>query len=99
MEADEQEQIVLGEDAYLGYGLELDVGAVVRLPGVDDVGVAACNGAHLLRIGAGEDSGGHGWIGEAQCAGCEEGAARSRADEEFQSASGERIFFRRDLLR
>jgi len=99
MEADEQEQIVLGQDAYLGYGLERDVSAVDGLEGVDDVGVAACNGAHLLRIGAGEDSGRHGWIGEAQGAGGEEGAAGCGADEELQGASGERVFFAGDLLR
>jgi len=88
MEADEQEQIVLGEDAYFGYWLELDVGAVAGLEGVDDVGVAAGDGAHLLRIGAGEDSGGHSWIGEAQSAGCEEGAAGCGVDQQLQGASG-----------
>ena len=38
--------------------LQGDMGGVLRLDGVDDVGIATCDGAQLLRVGAGEDAGG-----------------------------------------
>ena len=79
--------------------LQCDVGATLRLRGVDDVGVAAGDGAHLARIWAGEDAGGHRGIGKPERAGREKRAAARRMDHQLQRASSQRVFFACDLLR
>ena len=66
--------------------------------GVDDVGVASCDGAELLRVGAGIDSGGHRLVSETEGAGCEEGSSGDGVDEELECSAGEGVFFSGDLL-
>ncbi len=65
VEADEDEQTVLGEWEDFGDGLEREVGGTLGCGGIDEIGVAAGDGAELAGIGAGEDAGGHGGTGEA----------------------------------
>jgi len=74
------------------------VGGLLGVDGVDDVGVASCDGAEVVRVGAGIDAGWHGFVGEAEGTGCEEVSAGGWANEELKGASGEGVFFSRDLL-
>ena len=47
VEADEDQQALLGEDENFGDGLERDVGGALGRGGVEDVGVAAGDGAEF----------------------------------------------------
>ena len=71
---------------------------LVGVVGVDDVGVASCEGAEVVRVGAGIDAGWHGFVGEAEGTGCEEVSAGGWVDEELKGASGEGVLFSGDLL-
>ena len=75
------------------------MGGLLGVVSVDDVGVASCDGAELLRVGAGINSGGHRLVGEAQGAGCEKCSTGGWADEELQCSACEGVFFSCDLLR
>jgi hypothetical protein len=58
VEAYEDDQIVARELMDLSDWFERDVGGVIGLERVNDVGVATCYGAEFVGVGAGEDAGG-----------------------------------------
>ena len=53
VEAGEEEKILLGERAGVDYGLEWNVGGVLGVERVDDVGVASGDSAELVGVRAG----------------------------------------------
>ncbi len=97
VEACEDEQMVRGDGQDLDDGLERNVGRAFRLQRIDDVGVASSDGAEFIGVGTGEEATRYGRVGEAEGAGGEEGSSRGRTDHEEKCASGERIFFARNL--
>jgi hypothetical protein len=97
VEAGEEEEIAGGVDG--DYGLERDMGGVLGVEGVDDVGVASGDGAELVGVGTGVDAGGHGGVGEAEGAGSQELSAVGWADEKLERTACVGVFFAGDLLR
>src|SRR5882757_521781 len=68
MKADEQQEPLCYQRSHLDDWLQCDVSGVLWLCRVNDVGVAACDGAHLERVGAGKHSCGHRRIGKPESA-------------------------------
>jgi len=89
MMAGEEEEFVLGKRSDLEDRTVFDLLPLSWVGRIDEIGVASCDGAELGGVGAGPDSGGHGWIGEAEGEGGEEGFGGrvSRADEEFEGSA------------
>lgn len=99
MEAAEEKEIVGEIRVERDYRLQGDVSGVFRVQCVDDVGVASCDGADLIGVGAGMNAVGHRGVSEAESAGGEEAAAACGTYEELESAACECIFFAGNLLR
>lgn len=85
--AGKEQETVLRKGPDFEHGLEAEVGARPRIARIDYVGIAAGDGAELIRVGAAPEAGGGSRIGKSKGKGGEKGRVGRWPDQQLESAA------------